>query len=155
AAALDEAGDANAVIAAIDQLSVEAHLLGPAKLGDAAVERAGIVTAVALGLAETVIGYDRGQPGRHLRGRNEVAAADVEAVEAEVVGCQINEPLAEEGAFEATGPAEGAGRRLVAHHGVRVEPQVRHPIRPGEELGHIAYRRGAVRPHIGADVDED
>ncbi len=58
-------------------------------------------------------------------------------------------------AFEAAGPPVGAGRCLVTDHGVRHQPQVRHAIGPGQELGHVAHRRGAVRPHVGADVDED
>src|SRR5262249_45749039 len=82
-------------------------------------------------------------------------ATDVEAVEAEVARREVEEPLAEESALEAAGPPECSGRRLVAHHGVRLKPQVRHAVRPGQELRHIAHRRGGVGSYICTDVDEN
>ena len=65
------------------------------------------------------------------------------------------QPVHEEAALEAARAAIGAGRRLVGHHRVRLQVQVRDAIRPGGELRDIAHRRHAVRPHIGADVDPD
>src|SRR5262252_1877663 len=155
ATAFDKTGDTDAMIAAVDQSPVQAHFFGPAELRNAAVECARIVAAVALGLAEAVIRHDRREPIWHLGRRDEIAATDVEAIEAEVAGCKVEEPLAKESAFVAARPPECSGRRLVADHGMRSKPQMRHAVRPGEELRHIAHRRRAVGPHIGPDVDED
>src|SRR5262249_16959088 len=137
------------------QPSVQAHLLGPAELRNAEVEGASVIAAVALSLAEAVVGYDRGEPIGHLGRREEIAATDVQAIETEVARRDIEAPLAEKGAFEAARPPEGSGRRLVAHHGVGLKPQMGHAVRPGEELRHIAHRRGAVRAYIGAYIDKD
>ncbi len=38
---------------------------------------------------------------------------------------------------------------------MRLQVQVRDPVRPGGELRHVAHRRHAVGPHIGADIDPD
>src|SRR5262249_59728039 len=51
AAAFDETGDADPMIAAVDQLAGERELLRPARLRNAALERARIAATVAGGLA--------------------------------------------------------------------------------------------------------
>lgn len=108
-----------------------------------------------MGLAEAIIGHDRRKRVGHLGRGQEITAADCEPIEIEVARGEIEQALAEEAALEAPRCAIRARRRLVAHHRVRRDAQVRHAIWPGEELRHVAHRRGAVRPHIGADVDED
>src|SRR5216684_4338955 len=50
ATAFDETGDGHPVIAAVDQPAVQFALLGPAELGEAAVEDMGVIAAVAFGL---------------------------------------------------------------------------------------------------------
>ena len=84
-AAFDEAGNAEAVIAAVDQLAVERQLVVPAGIRDATIERAGIVAAVARGVAEAVVRAHRRERIRHLRQRDEIAPPDLEAVEAEIL----------------------------------------------------------------------
>ena len=49
-AALDKAGDRDAVIAAVDLAALQRALFLPAELGEAALERLAIVAAVALGI---------------------------------------------------------------------------------------------------------
>src|SRR5262249_57892011 len=61
-AAFDEAGDTHAVIAAVYQPSVQAHLLGPAELRNAEVEGARGIAAVALSLAVARFRDDRRAP---------------------------------------------------------------------------------------------
>src|SRR5579859_1558060 len=118
AAALDEAGDAEAMMAALDQVAVEGRLVGPAELRDGAVEGARVVAAVALCLTEAVVRHDGGEPPRHLGRGDEIAAADVEAIKPEVARREIEQALAEERALVAARGPVRAHRRLVAHHRV-------------------------------------
>ncbi len=155
AAALDEAGDAEAVIAAVDQLALERELFVPARFREAAVERAGIVAAVAGGLAEAVVRPHRRQRIRHLVERHEIAAADLEPVEPQLARRHLEQPLHEEAALEPARPAIGAGRRLVADMACGFSWMIGHAIGAGGELRDVAHRRHAVRPHIGADIDLD
>ena len=128
-AALDEAGDAEAMIASLDQPALQRFLLAPARLRDAAVEGAGIIAAVALGLAEPVIGAHARQAVRHLDRRDQIAAADGEPVEPELVRREIEHPLAEEAALEPSRPPVGTGRRLVAHQRMGIEMNVGNAVR--------------------------
>ncbi len=64
----------------------------------------------------TSSGSHRGQRIRHLGFRDQVAAAELDAIDAKVPRRHVEQPLAEEIGLEAAGPAIGAGRRLVGHH---------------------------------------
>lgn len=102
-AALDEAGNTETVIAPVDQLAVQRKLVMPAGILDAVIEGAGIVAAVARGVAEAIVGAHRRQRIRHLRQRDEVAPPDIETVEAEILRGHVEQPVHEEAALKATG----------------------------------------------------
>src|SRR5262249_8372580 len=105
-AALDEAAEREAVIASVDQLARELRGLAPVDLGEAAIEGGVVVAAVELVLAfERCDGRDR---IRHLALRHEIAAAEFDAIEIQVLRHHVEEPLAEEIGLEATRSAIGA-----------------------------------------------
>src|SRR5207302_6190637 len=93
-AALDEAAEREPVPAPVDQLALQLRLLGPADLGEAAVERELVVTAVELVLA--LERRDGGDRIRHLALGDEVAAAELDAIDTEILGDHVEQPLAEE-----------------------------------------------------------
>ena len=66
AAALDKAGDRDAVIAAVDQPALQARFSVPAELGKAALERLAIVAAVAFGIDRRAAGLQPSERIRHL-----------------------------------------------------------------------------------------
>src|SRR6185312_13765448 len=99
--ALNEAGETDAVVAAVDQLAVEFDLLVPAGLLQAPLERLGIVAAVAERFREGLARLDRRQLERHLIEPDQIAPAQFETVDAEVLGRQVHQPVHEEAALEA------------------------------------------------------
>ena len=121
-AALDEAADREPVIAAVDQPALQLRLLGPADFCEAAVESDAIVAAVEF--VPELEGRDGRDRIRHLGRRNEVAAAEIDAVEAEIGRRHVDEPLAEEIGLEASRPPIGADRGLVGHPQRRFDPDV-------------------------------
>ena len=146
--ALDVAADADAVVAAVDQLAVQARLLGPVEFGQAALERHPVVAAVAFGLAAEA-GRER---VRHLALGDEVAAPELDAIDAEVLCDDVEQPLAEEIGLESAGPAVGAHGRLVGDHQGDVDANVRDAVRPGGHLRDVARGRHAVGAHIGTRI---
>src|SRR5262245_39794448 len=105
-AALDVAGERNAVIAAVDQLALQLRLLRPVEFLEAAVERDLIVAAVAGGLDRR---RDHARKRiRHIGFADEIAPADLDAVEPEILRHHVDQALAEEIGLEATRPAIGA-----------------------------------------------
>ena len=99
-----------------------------------------------------LVGRDRGQRVRHLGLRDQVAAAELDAVDAEVLRHDVEQPLAEEVGLEAAGPAIGADRRLVGHQQRDIEIDIRNAIRTRHELRDIARADRAIGAHIGAHV---
>ena len=110
-----------------------------------------IVTAVELVLA--LVGGDGGDGIWHRLVRDQVAAAQVDPIDAEVARHDVEEPLAEEIRLEAAGPAVGADRRLVGQQQRNVDVDILDAIRPGHELRDIARAHRPVGAHVGADVD--
>ena len=86
---------------------------------------------------------------------DQVAPAQIDAVDAEIGRHQVEHSLQEEIRLEAPRPAIGADRRLVGHPEVRVDLDVRHAIRPGQELADVARADRAVGAHVGAHVVVD
>ena len=150
-AALDEATHSQAVIAPVDQPALQLRLVGPAKLGKAAVEHHGIIAAVELVLR--LERRNRRHPIGHLGGRNEIAAAELDPVEAKILRYHVEQALAEEIGLEAPRPAVGADGRFVGHPQRRGELDVGDAVRPRHELGDVARADGAVGAHIGAHID--
>ncbi len=139
------------MIAPVDQLARELRFLGPVDFRKAAVERGVIIAAV-----ELVLALERGDGGDlvgHLLERDEVAAAELDAIEAEILRHHVEEPLAEEIGLEPAGTAIGADRRLVGELQLDVDVDVRDAIGPRHELRDVARADRAVGAHIGADVD--
>ena len=110
-AALDVAADRAAVIAPVDQPALLRRLAGPVELREAAIERCRIVAAVGLGL--DVERHHGREPVGHRAFRDQVAPAQLDAVDAEIVRHHVDQPLAEEIGLVAARPAIGADRRLV------------------------------------------
>ncbi len=151
-AALDEAAQRNAVIAPVDQLAGQLRFRGPVDLREAAVERDVIVAAV-----ELVLGLERGDGRdlvRHLRVRHEVAAAELDAVEPEILRHHVEEALAEEIGLEPARAPIGADRRLVGEVERDIDVDVGNAIGARHELGDVARAHRAVGAHVGADIDE-
>ena len=150
-AAFDEAADGEAVMAPVDEPALELRFLRPAEFCEAAVERDPVVAAVDL-----VLGLER-RDGRerigHGRRRNEVAAPELDAIDAEIGGDHVQQTLAEEIGLEAAGTAIGADRRLVGHPQRGADLDVGDRVGPRHELGDVARAHRAVGAHIGAHVD--
>src|SRR5262249_59322352 len=89
AAALDDEGDAQPMVAAVNQFTLQRRLFGPARLLEAAIERGRVIAAVAGGLGEGFARLDGSEVVGHLMRGDQVAAADVEPIEAEVDGRQL------------------------------------------------------------------
>ncbi len=138
------------MVAALDQLAGELRFTGPADLLQAALERGVIVAAVELVLA--LERRDGGDRVRHLGVRHQIAAAELDAVDAQVLRHDVEQPFAEEIGLEAARPAIGADRRLVGELQRDVDVDVLDPVGPGHELRDVACPHRAVGAHIGADV---
>ena len=85
--------------------------------------------------------------------RDEVAAAELDAIDAEVLRHHVEQSLAEEIGLEAARPAVGADRRLVGELQRNVDVDVGDTIGARHELRDVARADRAVGAHIGADVD--
>src|SRR5262249_10823994 len=118
-AALDEAADGEAVVAAVNELALQLRLLGPADFLEATIERRVIVAAVELVMM--LVGRDRRELVGHLHLGHEIAPAELDAVDTEVLGHHVEQALAEKIGLEAAGPAIGADRRLVGHQQQDIE----------------------------------
>src|SRR6185437_10665675 len=103
--------DRDAVVAAIDQLAIELRALGPFDLVQAAVERDLIVAAVALAL-DIELEHGR-QRIRHVGFADQIAAAELDAIDAEIGRHHVEPALAAEIRLETAGTPIGTDRRLV------------------------------------------
>src|SRR5439155_23623568 len=95
-AALDKAGDGEAVVAPVDLAALQRTLFLPAELGEAAFEGLAIVAAVALGIAGRTHRLQAWQPVRHLAGADQVAPTHLGAVDSQVARRQLDQALAKE-----------------------------------------------------------
>ena len=105
---------------------------------------------------ELVRAFERrygGDPVGHLLARDQVVAAEFDAIDAEILRHHVEEPLAEEVGLEAAGPAIGADRRLVGELQRHVDVDIGDAIGARHELRDVARADGAVGAHIGTDVD--
>ena len=91
---------------------------------------------------------------RHVGFADEIAAAELDLVDAEIARRHVEQALAEKIGLETARPAIGADRRLVGEQERNVEIDIGNAIRPRHELRDIAGADGAVGAHIGAHVDE-
>ena len=140
------------MIAPVDELAVELRALGPFEFIEAAVERFLVIAAVALGLdVEHLHGR---QPIGHILFADQVAPAELDAIDAEIGRHHIEQPLTAEIGLEAARPAISPRRRLVGHDQRHIDAHVRDAIRPGHDLRNVARRGGAVGAHIGAEIGE-
>jgi hypothetical protein len=152
-AALDEATEPDTVVTALDQPAIERRFFVPSELGEALLERLGIVAAVAFGGAVKVARRNLGQGIGNVRPADQVAPPELDRVDAEVARGELHQPVAEEAALESARRAIGAAGRLVAHQHHSFEMDVGNPVRAGEELHKVARRGQPVRAGIGADID--
>src|SRR5262249_42568838 len=97
-AALDEARNAQAVIASVHELSNELGLFPPPAFLDAAIEGAEVVAAVAGGIVEAVERTHRRERIRHRACWNEIAPSDLESVDLELVRSDVEHPFEEKAA---------------------------------------------------------
>src|SRR5439155_11659958 len=111
-AALDKAGDGQAVLAPVDFVALQRTLFLPAELGKAAFEGFAIIAAVALGITGRTDRLQPRQPVRHLSGADQVAPPHLGAVDPKVACRQLDQPLAKKRALVPAGRAIGAGRGL-------------------------------------------
>ncbi len=89
---------------------------------------------------------------RHLGVGDEVAAAQFDTVDAQILRRHVDQPLAEEIALEPAGRAIGPDRRLVGGGERRLDMDVGDAIGAGDHLRAIARRGRAVGADIGAHV---
>src|SRR5262249_57298087 len=98
------------MVAAVNQFTLQRRLFGPARLLEAAIERRRVIAAVAGGLGEGFARLDGREVVGHLMRGDQIAAADVEPIEAEVAGREVEEPFHKEAALEPARTPIGAGR---------------------------------------------
>ena len=108
------AADRDAVIAAARSAALAARPLSPSRIPSRQRSSVScVVAAVGFGLdveRQTLAsGYGMSAS------RDQVAPAELDAVDAELARRDVDQPLAEEIGLEPAGPAVGAGRRLVRH----------------------------------------
>src|SRR6478752_7705111 len=99
------------MIAPVDQLARELRLFGPLDFVEAAIEGDLVVAAVELVLA--LERSDGGDRIRHLLPRDEIAAAELDAIEPQIRRHHVQETFAKKIGLEPAGPAVSADRRLV------------------------------------------
>src|SRR5262249_29391582 len=102
-AALEKAGDSDAVVAPVDLAALQRTLFLPAELGEAALEGFMIIAAVAFGIPGWTDWLQPRQPVRHLARTDQIAAAHLGAVDPQVARRQLDKPLAKERALVAAG----------------------------------------------------
>ncbi len=127
--------------------------LAPAKMRERLVEQPDKVAGIERQLLGALL-VERDGVG-HLRRRDQVRAAERDAVDAELGGERIHHALAHEAAFEAAGRAIGRGRRLVGEAEVAGGAIGADLVGAGEHAHGPPDDARAVGAHIGALVVEE
>ena len=153
AAALHERNGSEAMVAAVDQPTLQRLLLRPADLAQHALEGRVIVAGVEVGLA--LVGHELAGRERQLGLGDQVLAAEVHGIEAEITRHHVDEALAEEVGLEPAGRADGADRRLAGHQRFDGDGDVADSIGAGQELRGLRRHHAAVGADIGAHVAVD
>ncbi len=88
-----------------------------------------------------------------LRARDEIAPPQLDAIDAEPLGRDVEQPLDDEGRLRPAGAAIGRGRRAVGHDAAHAHMRRRDVIDAGDDAGRVRQR------HIGdrqaADVEKN
>ena len=127
--------------------------LAPAKMRERLVEQPDEVAGVERQLLGALL-VERDGVG-HLRRRDQVRAAQRDAVDAELRSEGIHDPLAHEAAFETAGRAIGRGRRLVGQAEMAGGAVGADLVGTGEHAHGPPDDARAVGAHIGALVVEE
>ena len=138
------------MVAFVDELSLQRRFGGPIDLMEAALEGDAIVAAVGLG-RKIELDHARERIG-HLSFRDQIAAAEFDAVDAEIVRRHVEQTFAKEIRFEPSRPAIGADRGLVGDQERHAHVDVGDAIRPRQDLRGVARAGRAVGADIGADI---
>ena len=152
-AALDEAGEPDAVVPAVDVVALQGLLVAPADLLQGALESDMEVAGIVL--RGPFVGDERSDVVGHLRRGHEIAAPQFRRIDAQVGRGHVEQALAKEIRFDPAGSAIGAGGRLVADVDVHVAGEVRDAVRARQELRAAGRGRSAGAARVGADVDDD
>src|SRR5262249_12880230 len=144
------AADRDAAITPIDQFALHGGFGGPADLRKAALERHPVIAAV--GLARKLERLDGCESIGHLGLGDEIAAPELDAVDAELGGGEVEQPLAKEVGLVASRPPISPGRRLVAYRQRDVDADVGNAVRAGEHLRDVAGGGRTVGADVGALV---
>ena len=153
AAALHERHGGEPVIASVDQAALQRLLLRPADLGERALEGRVIVAGVEIGLA--LVGHELAGGERQLGLADQVLAAELHRVEAEVARDHVEQPLAKEVRLEPPGRAHRADRRLAGHQRFDGDGDVADAVGARQELRRLRRHHAAVGADIGAHVAVD
>src|SRR5690606_3399910 len=154
-ATFHEAPQAEAVIATVDQLSLEMLFFCPTELFKATLEYLAIRATIAFGVGTWVHMSHFGELIWHLRLGDQVFPSDIRLLDAKVSGGKIQKSFHEEAGFKAAGATIRSGRRFVRHEHIGVQGDIGDVIGAGTELRYVARRGEAVRPDIGADIHVD
>ena len=122
----------------------------PADCGERLVEQQRVIARVQRqrGDARLVESEGAGQG----RARDQVAAADLDPVDAERRGRRVDQPLADERALVAAGGAVGRRRRLVGQPQPADRAEGGHPVEAGHHAHRAVGHAGAVGAHVAALV---
>ncbi len=153
AALLQEKSDSGADRLARRPAALEFLLqLVPAEAGEHLVEQSRVVAGIE---------YDGGAADidrplvRHRGRRDQVAAARLDRLDAELRGDRVQHPFLHESGFITPGGAVGGGRRLVGQAVMPGNAVGGYVVRPGQHArGAIGHAR-AVGPHVSALVVEE
>ena len=153
AGVLHEPADADAMVASVPLLPLQRLQLVPAETFQRVLQRPRVVAAVEHG------GGDAGPRGPQLvgdlLGLDEVLAAQVDGVHAQVPGHHVEHALAEvAGLVAARGPV-GAHPHLVGHDAADVGLVGRDPVGAGQHAGGGGRHQPAVGADVGAHVAVD
>ncbi len=153
AAALHEGCCGDPLIAAVDEPALQRLLCLPVDLGERTLEGRMVVAGVEISLA--FVGHELAGCERKLRLGNQVLAAEVHRIEAEVARDDVEQPLAEEIGLEPPGRTQGADRGLAGDQRLDAEGHVPDAIGTRQELRSLGRHHAAIGADIGAHVGID
>ena len=130
-----------------------ASTLAPAEMRQRLVEEAGEIAGIERQFLGALL--VEGDGVGHLGRRDQVRAAQRDAIDAELCCDRIHHALAHEAALEAAGRAIGRGRRLVGQAEMAGGAIGADLVGAGEHAHGAPHHAGAVGAHIGALVVEE